>query len=250
MKKQTITILSILSLIASTTQINAQSVEILEQNQTTVGERNPIATMPAKPPIVSNGNNGNVNAFCASILSLNIVDKSSSNIILGWASNGNFASITIRYALSGSTNWRNVTIAGNPNPSQYVITGLNSTTTYDIQISTTCLTGLVSQWTHPITVTTFDAPAPRLAQIRNNTRININPNPASLSTIVSYHVPAGTVSQLVVVNLSGREVFKTQIVSTEDKTQYTLDVSDFAPGLYFVRLSNRNGISSERLTKL
>jgi hypothetical protein len=169
---------------------------------------------------------------------------------LGWNNTANFASISISYGLLGSNNWRTITIPGNPNPGRFVLTGLNSTTSYEIMVSTTCLTGQVSQWTHPITVTTFDAPAPRIGQVRGNTRMTISPNPASITTIVSYQVPAGTVSTLEVINLAGREVFKTQVISTEDKTQYTLDVTDFPSGLYFVRLTNRNGISTERLTKL
>jgi hypothetical protein len=247
MKKQIITILTIAIAVATVTKSTAQNNMSTIDNTTSAEERNPVALQPSKP---NPNTNGNINVFCPVITSLNILDKGSDLVVIGWNNTANFASISIRYALLGSNNWRTITIPGNPNPGQFAITGLNSTTSYEIMVSTTCLTGQVSQWTHPITVTTFDVPAPRIAQVRGNTRININPNPASLTTVVSYIVPAGTVSNLEVVNLAGREVFKTQIISTEDKTQYTLDVTDFPAGLYFVRLSNRNGISSERLTKL
>ncbi|MFN5323799.1 MAG: T9SS type A sorting domain-containing protein [Bacteroidota bacterium] len=246
MKKQIITILTI----AIATATGFQSVGQNRMATPAIGaeERNPVPLQSSKPSPITNNP---ITTFCPMINTLNVLDRGSDLVVLGWDNNANFASITIRWTLTGGNTYRHVTFSGTPNPGRYVITGLNSTTTYDFEVSTTCpTTGAVSNWTRPITVTTFDEPAPRLAQIRNNTRITINPNPATTTTIVSYQVPAGTVSQLVVVNLAGREVFKTQIVSTEDKTQYTLDVTDYASGLYFVRISNRNGISTERLTKL
>ena len=250
MKKQIITILSIACAITTATQANAQNRIGIAENQTGASERNPVPTMPSKPSTVTSSPI-TITPFCPMINNVNVIDKSHDLVILGWDNTANFTSITVRYALTGSTNYRSITFPGTPNPGRFTVTGLNSTTTYDFEISTVCpTTGQVSNWTRPITVTTFDVPTPRLSQIRNNTRILLTPNPATTTTVVSYQVPAGTVSQLVVLNLAGREVFKTQIISTEDKTQYTLDVSGYAPGLYFVKLSNRNGISSERLTKL
>lgn len=245
MKKQIITIIAI----TIATGFQAIGQNRIELNNIGEEERNPVPLQSHKPNPGSNPTI--VNSFCPVINTLNVLDKGSDLVVLGWDNMANFASITIRWTLTGSNNYRYVTFSGNPNPGRYVVTGLNTTTTYDFEISTTCpTTGQISNWTRPITVTTSDIHAPRLTPIRNNTRITINPNPASLTTIVSYQVPAGTVSQLTVVNLAGREVFKTQIISTEDKTQYTLDVTDYPSGLYFVRLSNRNGISTERLTKL
>ena len=149
---------SIAFAVATVLQSNAQNnVAADETNYTTSNEeRNPVPLMASKPTT----NNGTISAFCPVITSLNILDKGSDLVVLGWNNTANFSTISIRYALLGSNMWRTITIPGNPNPGQFTLTGLNATTSYEIMVSTTCLTGQVSQWTHPVTVTTFDVPAP------------------------------------------------------------------------------------------
>ncbi len=152
-----------------------------------------------------------------------------------------------RYALNGSTSYRTVTIPGTPNPGFYIIEGLAPVTTYDFEVSTRCHTGAVSPWTAPITITTFDEPTPRLANQRNTNMLRINPNPATTITTISFSAPVNSTNQVMITSPAGRSVFKTSVFCADGKVQMQVDVSNITPGLYIVKVSNSQGMSTERL---
>jgi hypothetical protein len=186
--------------------------------------------------------------FCPTIAALDYIDYSYNRVILGWDNTLTFDSIFIRYALNGSTTWRDVTISGNPNPGMYMIEGLVAQTTYDFELSTKCHTGAISQWTPALTITTFAEPAPRLSvNQRNINQMRINPNPANTLTTISFSAPMNSTNQIIIASPAGREVYKTVEYCTDGKLQVTVDVSNITPGLYMVKVQNTQGISTERL---
>jgi len=209
-------------------------------------ERNPMETLGNRHV----GSAITVPGFCSTLNGFNVLDMGHDLVVLGWDATSTFASINIRWTLNGIHNFRTVTIAGAPNPGRYVVMGLNSTTTYDFQIQTVCTNGNISQWSRAITVTTMAPPAPRLSPVQSITRINITPNPATTSTTISWQDAIGTVNEISVLNSLGREVFKTAVVSTDVKSSLNLDLTGYSPGMYFVRMSNRAGVSSQRFMKL
>ena len=72
--------------------------------------------------------------------------------------------------------------------------------------------------------------------------LDIWPNPASTSVNMQYHV-ATTGYRLEVIDLTGRIVYTTQLTNLADR--FSVNVSGFKAGLYFVHLTN----GRERITK-
>ena len=72
--------------------------------------------------------------------------------------------------------------------------------------------------------------------------LNVWPNPASTSVNMQYHV-ATTGYRLEVIDLTGRIVYTTELTNLADR--FSVNVSGFKAGLYFVHLTN----SRERITK-
>lgn len=78
-----------------------------------------------------------------------------------------------------------------------------------------------------------------------NEYFNAYPNPASeLVTVEFFHYSETTTIELV--NMLGQVVFQKQINKAETKA--SIDVSAYEQGIYFVRVSNNNGVKVQKLT--
>jgi len=220
------------------------NISVISADQNDAAQKNPVPTQPVKNivtivPSVP---------VCPTISGFDMIDKSYDKVILGWNTTANFDSITIRYALSGTSNYRSVTMGGNPNTGFYILQGLASQTTYDFEISSLCYTGATSNWSAPLTITTFAEPAPRLAGNQRNTNmLKLIPNPATHSTTLSFVAPVNSSHLIIITSTAGREVLKTTEICTVGKIQIPIDVSNITPGLYFVRVYSGTSMSVERL---
>ncbi len=205
------------------------------------GEKNPVSGTVKGNVIVA--------PIAPTISSLQMLDMGHDKAILTWDNMSNFDSILFRYAPSGATLTRIVAISGNPNPERFYLLGLQSQTTYDIEVSTISTNGVRSSWSTPLTVTTLTEPTPRLSQ-GNANRIIVNPNPATTLTNVSFVTTSNMPQQVSIVSAAGRVMYSKQIIPNDDKVQMTIDVSAYPSGIYMVRVKNNNNISVERLVKL
>jgi Secretion system C-terminal sorting domain len=186
--------------------------------------------------------------LCPTIPSLDMIDKSFDKVILGWSQTATFDSIVVRYNLSGTSTYREVGFSGNPNPGMYILQGLTAQTSYDFQIRTKCYTGAVSNWSAPLSLTTFAEPAPRLAGNQRNTiSLRVNPNPAQNATTISFVAPINSTNLIIISSSAGRDVYRTTEVCTAGKIQIPVNLTNIAPGLYFVRVYTGGAMSVERL---
>jgi len=238
-----------LTVLLTTTIVTAQRLEnpgyfnYGAMNTTDPALKNPITTQPVKNlPIV-------VPAvpICPTITTLEMVDKSYDKVMLGWNNMVMFDSIMFRYALSGTTNYRTITIPGFPNPGFYILQGLTPQTTYDFEIATLCHTGATSNWSTPLTLTTFAEPAPRFSAQRTSNSLRVHPNPATTTTTVSFSAPINSNNVIIISSASGREVYKTNEYCTSGKLQIPIDVSNINPGVYFLHVYTGTNVSVERL---
>ncbi len=203
-------------------------------------ERNP-STNPIR--------NITVTPFCPAINSIQMVDMGFDKVLVDWTNMANFDSILFRVTNLSDHSITTISIDGNPNPGRYFIQGLTAVTTYEIEVSTICNTGIQSSWSSPITVTTLQ---PRLAfgndsQQRNTNRLTINPNPASTSTIIAFLVTGHGQQNVSITSTTGQEMMKTSVFPNVDKIEMVVDVSNYPAGIYVVKVSNSSGISVERL---
>jgi len=219
--------------------VNADSKPI--ENSTINSQRNPGGTTPRGNVILM--------PLSATISTLTMLDMGWDKAILTWDNTANFDSIIFRYAISGSPTTRTVGISGNPNPERYILTGLTSQTSYDIEVSTVS-GGVTSIWTAPITVMTQPEPAPRLANNSNTNLLTVNPSPASTLTDITFIATGGLTQNVTIMSQAGRIVYNQQITATSDKVLITVNVTNYPPGVYIVRVKNINSVSIERFIKL
>lgn len=188
--------------------------------------------------------------ICPSINSLNMVDLGYNKVLVKWTNPINFDSIFFRFAPSGSNLYRIVAIPGSPNPGRYFIQGLLSQTTYDIEVSTKC-GATNSTWSSPLTVTTFVEPGPRFAGATNPSNVfqlSVTPNPAndlikinfiSTNTHLNYNIR--------IADQSGRLLFNVNIASNLGSNDIPLNISSYAPGIYFVSVTSAKSTSVQKL---
>lgn len=87
---------------------------------------------------------------CPRPTGLTVTGTSSNSVNLSWTSGG-ATNWQIRYRISGSSGTF-TTVNANTNP--FVLSGLNPSTTYDIEVRDSCGAGDVSLWTGPVTAST------------------------------------------------------------------------------------------------
>lgn len=185
--------------------------------------------------------------LCPAITSLNMIDHTHQIAILGWDNLANFDSIKVRYALTGTTNYRTVAISGTPNPGSIIIDGLAAVTSYDFEVSTICHTGAVSNWSPVLTLTTFPEPAPRYSNQRNTSFLKLNPNPATSYTTLSFAAPINSLNSVMIATSTGKVIYKRNVLCPDGKIMVPINLTNIPPGLYFVSVGNNNGFSVERL---
>lgn len=241
------TILMTSSIVTAQRTVVGNDINAISDEQIGSMEKNPSPTQPVKTVVTIAPSI----PLCPTISGFDMIDKSYNKVILGWDNSSTFDSITIRYALSGSSTYRSEKIAGSPNPGFYILQGLTPQTTYDFEISTKCFTGATSNWSAPLTITTFAEPAPRLANSNSNQRnsisLKVNPNPAHQSTTISFVAPVNSSHLVVITSSAGREIHKTTEICTVGKIQIPINLTNVAPGLYFVRVYSGTNMSVERL---
>jgi Secretion system C-terminal sorting domain len=218
------------------------------------GEHDPMVKGLNDPILRNPGGNNmpirniTITPICPGIQNLNVPDMSFDAVVMEWSNAFNYDSLVFRFALSGTNNYREIRIPGNPNPGRYFLQGLVAQTSYDFSIASVCGPGNQSAWSNSVTVTTLHEPAPRIQNNqRNYNQIRLNPNPANGSTAMSFYSPIDGVYQVLIVSSTGKEVFKRQFNCSMGQNIQQIDLSNFAPGLYFVRLGNGSETSIEKL---
>lgn len=75
-------------------------------------------------------------------------------------------------------------------------------------------------------------------------QIRISPNPASEKIIVSFAEPS-SISEIEVVNISGQMLQRIQTIQFNN----TVDISHLQAGMYYLRISGKNGLSTKSFIK-
>lgn len=188
--------------------------------------------------------------ICPAINSISMVDMGSDKALVKWNNPINFDSIFFRFAPSGSNLYRIVAIPGSPNPGRYFIQGLLSQTTYDIEVSTKC-GATNSTWSAPLTVTTFPEPGPRFGAATNPSNVfqlSVTPNPANDLIKINFISNNAHLNYNVrISDQSGRLLFNVNMASNLGTNVLPLNISSYAPGIYFVSVTSAKSTSVQKL---
>jgi hypothetical protein len=85
-----------------------------------------------------------------------------------------------------------------------------------------------------------------LTEIQEQSGIKIYPNPANIKIIVETPYPIE--NSISIFNVNGQEVFKQNIVGSQNN-KIQININDFSPGVYYLKVMNEKNIAIGKLIK-
>ncbi len=161
-------------------------------------------------------------------------DISGNGATITW-DNANVNGWNIQYRTQGANSWSNA--ASNTN--SYTITGLTPSTTYEVQVQADCGNGNTSDWSDSYIFTTTTG----LDSWLENS-VKVFPNPASSMLNVQWTM-GNEAATIEILDVYGKLL---HIMSVTDEIT-TINVSDLANGMYFVRVTMDEGTVTKTFVK-
>ena len=161
---------------------------------------------------------------CQPVTNVHADNVTANSAVVSWTAPQGATNFEIEYGMSGFNQGNGTIVAATG--TSHTLTGLSSTTVYDVYVRTVCGEGVTSAWSSVVDFTTADGEG---IDDVNSAAISLYPNPASSTVTLTGIEGAATVT---VVDMNGRETGKWTVV---DGT-LTIDVTEMAQGAYFVRI--------------
>ncbi len=161
---------------------------------------------------------------CDVVTGLTKTSGDAHSVTISWTSTG-ASKYEVDYGDQGHTDGNGTIVETTTN--SVTINGLESESTYDIYVRQYCTETLASQWSSMLRITTT---AEQGIDDVESARVTLYPNPASQMVTIGGIEGEATVS---IVDMNGREVYSTNSASES----LTLDLTGYAKGAYFVRIT-------------
>jgi hypothetical protein len=171
---------------------------------------------------------------CPSVGGVTAADIGFNSAQLNWNSSISVDTLMIRIAITGTTDYKVIKLAGNPNPGNYTVTGLIPETTYDAWVATKCGSGSTSAWGTPATFTTLSEPVVRTSADPGILNVNAYPNPTKLFINYAFTSKEESEYTVKVCDISGRELLSEVRVANEGLHGEKVSLGGFASGLYML----------------
>ncbi|MBL0339543.1 MAG: T9SS type A sorting domain-containing protein [Bacteroidetes bacterium] len=169
---------------------------------------------------------------CPSIGNVTVSELGFNKARLSWNASIVVDTIMVRYALSGTTDYKIVKIAGNPG--NYFVLGLLAQTTYDAWVATKCSSGSTSMWGTGVTFTTFNEPNSRNTPEAGLLHLNAYPNPTKYQIGFVFDAKEEAPYTVKVCDMAGKELLAETRVSTDGKNGDEVSLAGFASGMYML----------------
>ncbi len=174
--------------------------------------------------------------FCPAPTGLTATDVQNESITLTWEQEANTAnSWEVQYRVQGSSTWNSTTATAVP----YTLTGLTGLTTYEIQVVANCTNGLTSDPSNMITETTTNV---GISSYDLESSVSLYPNPTSDRVTISAQ---GMMESVSMYDVYGKLISTMKV----NDTNATVDLSSYASGVYFARITTENGVVTKRIVK-
>ncbi|MCQ2284833.1 MAG: fibronectin type III domain-containing protein, partial [Bacteroidales bacterium] len=173
---------------------------------------------------------------CPAPTNVTATDIQNHSALISWTQEPNTAnSWDIVYKPTSSSEWLTVTTTSNP----YMISNLLGLTAYDVQIIAHCTNGQTSAGSEIAHFTTTNV---GVNEYDIDGNISIFPNPTT--GMVQVSSSKFQVSSVDVYDVYGK-LLKTDAMIGNN----TVDLSSYAAGVYFLRVSTENGVVTKRVVK-
>jgi len=173
---------------------------------------------------------------CPAPTNLTATQVNNESVVLTWEQEANTANEwTVKYKAQGNSVWSVATATAVP----FTLDGLTGLTTYQIQVVANCTNGLVSDPSNTITVTTTNVGINEY----NANNIVLYPNPTSGEFRIQN--TESTIEKVEIYDVYGKML---NMVEVNDN-QVTLNASNYAAGMYFVKVYATNGVATKSFIK-
>ena len=170
---------------------------------------------------------------CEQVTGVSASNVAATTATITWTSTG-VSGYEVEYGNTGFTQGNGTIVSSATNSVE--LTGLEEQTAYDVFVRGVCAEGVTSVWSAKYSFTT---PAGTGIDDVLSGDVTLYPNPAS--TAVTIRGIEGE-SMVSVVDLNGREVYRANASS-----DLTIDVSGYAKGAYFVRITGERTTAIRKL---
>jgi hypothetical protein len=171
---------------------------------------------------------------CEAVSNVIVSNITANSATIAWTAAEGQTSWQLDYGALGHPQGTGTTVVVNTNP--FTLTGLEEYTPYDIYVRAICADGVFSDWSVKANFTTLQTEG---IEGVNSDLVKLYPNPASTTVTISGISGEATVS---VVDMNGRTVYSERANET-----LTIDLSGYAQGAYFVRISGEQTMAIRKL---
>ena len=171
---------------------------------------------------------------CQPVTGVEAGSITTSGATITWTAPEGVSNFEIEYGESGFTRGNGTTVT--VNATSYAITGLDANMPYDVFVRSVCAAGVYSSWSDMVSFTTADQSGPIGIDDVDNASIALFPNPATTSVTLTGIDGQATVT---IVDMNGREVY-TQAIKQSNTQAITIDLTGYAQGAYFVRVTGEH----------
>ena len=163
------------------------------------------------------------------------------------------ATFTIEFSSDGGNNWASIKTEIDKSISSYIWTLPNiQTNLAKIKVIQVNLEyDHISDQSEEFTIASVTSAVDESLNINNFKLYNSYPNPFNSSTIISYHLPENSFTQIIIYDLSGREIRKVvNQVKSAGKHEVSWNADGLSSGTYIVVLNTEKFIASKKIVFL
>ena len=181
---------------------------------------------------------------CNPVTGLDTSTVNSTDATLAWMASANNLYYDVEYKEATASNWT----VNNTSSISTQLTGLQAGTLYDVRVKAICLDSSTANYSSTVTFRT-DWTVSTSSLPNDIEHLTIYPNPFNENVNMNITLATQQELSIDVIDVSGREISNTIQTLQKGENTISLPLKDLTSGIYFVRLTSENGVTTRRIIK-
>ena len=166
-----------------------------------------------------------------------VIDKSVGYLFVEWDNPANVTQWNLQYKLSSENDWNTIVVSGTP---RHVFENLEAYAEYNLRVQSICDTDNLSGWSNVLTAI---AQGVGIEDHTLDNSVTVYPNPTS--GVVQIENGEWRMENVEVYDAYGKLLFTVEV----NGNAAALDLTGYAKGIYFVKVTTDNGVVTKRVVK-